>query len=153
MPRFPHPSPTTEGLSDKVYGALIAKARARGGIAHPLNVGDTYLEPYEGARAEAQLTAEHARLHNYSPVQGEPVLLDAITRFLRTRADLDVPRDDLQVMPGGTAGLSIGSPILFSSVAHGSAHDIAGLGVADPGAVIEAVTRLARVNAQGRDRG
>ena len=52
-----------------------------------------------------------------------------------------------------TAGLSIGSPILFSSVAHGSAHDIAGLGVADPGAVIEAVTRLARVNAQGRDRG
>ncbi len=51
-----------------------------------------------------------------------------------------------------TAGLSIGSPILFSSVAHGSAHDIAGKGVADPGAVIEAVTRLARVNAQGTDR-
>jgi 4-hydroxythreonine-4-phosphate dehydrogenase len=51
-----------------------------------------------------------------------------------------------------TAGLSIGSPILFSSVAHGSAHDIAGRGVADPGAVIEAVTRLARVNAQGTDR-
>jgi 4-hydroxythreonine-4-phosphate dehydrogenase len=52
-----------------------------------------------------------------------------------------------------TAGLSIGSPILFSSVAHGSAHDIAGKGVADPGALIEAVTRLARVNAQRRDRG
>ncbi len=52
-----------------------------------------------------------------------------------------------------TAGLSIGSPILFSSVAHGSAHDIAGKGVADPGALIEAVTRLARVNAQGKDRG
>ena len=51
-----------------------------------------------------------------------------------------------------TAGLSIGSPILFSSVAHGSAHDIAGQGVADPGAMIEAVTRLARVNAQGKDR-
>ena len=49
-----------------------------------------------------------------------------------------------------TAGLSIGSPILFSSVAHGSAHDIAGKGVADPGAMIEAVTRLARVNAQER---
>jgi 4-hydroxythreonine-4-phosphate dehydrogenase len=45
-----------------------------------------------------------------------------------------------------TAGLSIGSPILFSSVAHGSAHDIAGQGVADPGAMIEAVTRLARVS-------
>ena len=48
-----------------------------------------------------------------------------------------------------TAGLSIGSPILFSSVAHGSAHDIAGKGQADPGAIIEAITRLARVNEQG----
>ena len=44
-----------------------------------------------------------------------------------------------------TAGLSIGSPILFSSVAHGSAHDIAGKGMADPGAMIEAITRLAKV--------
>ena len=43
-----------------------------------------------------------------------------------------------------TAGLSIGSPILFSSVAHGSAHDIAGKGIADPGAMIEAITRLAK---------
>jgi 4-hydroxythreonine-4-phosphate dehydrogenase len=50
-----------------------------------------------------------------------------------------------------TAGLSIGSPILFSSVAHGSAHDIAGTGQADPGAIIEAITRLARVNAEGHD--
>jgi 4-hydroxy-L-threonine phosphate dehydrogenase PdxA len=41
-----------------------------------------------------------------------------------------------------TAGLSIGSPILFSSVAHGSAHDIAGKGVAEPTAVIEAIRRL-----------
>src|SRR6185437_9405455 len=47
-----------------------------------------------------------------------------------------------------TAGISIGSPILFSSVAHGSAHDIAGKGQADPGAMIEAITRLARVNAK-----
>ncbi len=51
-----------------------------------------------------------------------------------------------------TAGLSIGSPILFSSVAHGSAHDIAGKGQADPGAMIEAITRLAKVKIQGRDR-
>lgn len=41
-----------------------------------------------------------------------------------------------------TAGLSIGSPILFSSVAHGSAHDIAGTGVAEPTAMIEAIKRL-----------
>lgn len=41
------------------------------------------------------------------------------------------------------AALAIGTPILFSSVAHGSAHDIAGKGVADPTAMIEAVLRMA----------
>jgi 4-hydroxy-L-threonine phosphate dehydrogenase PdxA len=43
------------------------------------------------------------------------------------------------------AALTIGSPILFSSVAHGSAHDIAGKGVASPAAMIEAVLRLSKV--------
>ncbi len=46
--------------------------------------------------------------------------------------------------PNATAGLAIGSPILFSSVAHGSAHDIAGKGVASPIAMIAAITRLAK---------
>ena len=41
-----------------------------------------------------------------------------------------------------TAGLTIGTPILFSSVAHGSALDIAGQNKASPGAIIEAVERL-----------
>jgi 4-hydroxythreonine-4-phosphate dehydrogenase len=43
------------------------------------------------------------------------------------------------------AALTIGSPILFSSVAHGSAHDIAGKGVADPRATVDAVLRLTKV--------
>jgi 4-hydroxythreonine-4-phosphate dehydrogenase len=46
--------------------------------------------------------------------------------------------------PNASAALTIGSPILFSSVAHGSAHDIAGRGVASPQAMIEAVMRLSR---------
>jgi 4-hydroxythreonine-4-phosphate dehydrogenase len=41
-----------------------------------------------------------------------------------------------------TAGMTIGTPILFSSVAHGSALDIAGLNQASPEAVVEAVHRL-----------
>jgi len=47
--------------------------------------------------------------------------------------------------PNATAALTIGTPILFSSVAHGSAHDIAGKGVASPAAMIEAVLRLSKV--------
>ncbi len=41
-----------------------------------------------------------------------------------------------------TAAMTIGTPILFSSVAHGSAHDIAGKGVANPAAMIEAIRQL-----------
>jgi 4-hydroxy-L-threonine phosphate dehydrogenase PdxA len=46
--------------------------------------------------------------------------------------------------PNATAALTIGSPILFSSVAHGSAHDIAGKGVASANAMIEAVLLLSK---------
>jgi 4-hydroxythreonine-4-phosphate dehydrogenase len=46
-----------------------------------------------------------------------------------------------------TAGLTIGTPVLFSSVAHGSALDIAGQNRASPAAVIEAIERLAGASA------
>ncbi len=52
--------------------------------------------------------------------------------------------------PNQTAGLTIGTPILFSSVAHGSAHDIAGKGIASPAAMIEAIRRLAAAPAIAR---
>ena len=44
--------------------------------------------------------------------------------------------------PNRTAGLTIGTPVLFSSVAHGSALDIAGHNKASPLAMIEAIERL-----------
>jgi 4-hydroxy-L-threonine phosphate dehydrogenase PdxA len=45
--------------------------------------------------------------------------------------------------PNRVAGLTIGTPVLFSSVAHGSALDIAGKGRAEHHAMVEAITRLA----------
>lgn len=39
----------------------------------------------------------------------------------------------------GAVAFSIGAPILFASVAHGSAHDIAGKGIADPAHMINAI--------------
>jgi 4-hydroxythreonine-4-phosphate dehydrogenase len=44
--------------------------------------------------------------------------------------------------PQRVAGLTIGTPVLFSSVAHGSALDIAGQGRASAEAMVEAVARL-----------
>jgi len=44
--------------------------------------------------------------------------------------------------PHGAAALTIGTPVLFSSVAHGAALDIAGQGTAQHAAMVEAITRL-----------
>jgi 4-hydroxy-L-threonine phosphate dehydrogenase PdxA len=44
--------------------------------------------------------------------------------------------------PQRVAALTIGTPVLFSSVGHGSALDIAGRGKANPDAMVEAITRL-----------
>jgi 4-hydroxythreonine-4-phosphate dehydrogenase len=52
--------------------------------------------------------------------------------------------------PNAVAAMTIGTPILFSSVAHGSAHDIAGRGIADPTAMIEAVLRLSKIRRPAR---
>jgi 4-hydroxythreonine-4-phosphate dehydrogenase len=49
--------------------------------------------------------------------------------------------------PNRAAALTIGTPVLFSSVGHGSALDIAGKNQANPAAMIEAVLRLAGVPA------
>lgn len=45
--------------------------------------------------------------------------------------------------PRGSVALSIGAGVLFASVGHGSAFDIAGRGVADPGAILSAVELVA----------
>ena len=45
--------------------------------------------------------------------------------------------------PNAAVAFTIGTPILFASVAHGSAHDIAGRGVADAKAMIDALLCLA----------
>ena len=49
------------------------------------------------------------------------------------------------------AALTIGSPILFFSVAHGSALKIAGKNQASPRALIEVIRRLSRAQAATGD--
>jgi len=107
MPRSPAVAPTTATLSDEVFSSLVQRAKAEGRRFHPLHVGDTYREPIPVARAEAQRSGDHPRLHNYAPVQGEPRLLDAIQEHLETRLGSPVPRERIQVTPGSTPGLAV----------------------------------------------
>ena len=50
--------------------------------------------------------------------------------------------------PLRSSALTIGTPVLFSSVGHGCAYDIAGKGVADPAAVVETLALLGGVTAR-----
>ncbi|HEX6240183.1 MAG TPA: pyridoxal phosphate-dependent aminotransferase, partial [Polyangiales bacterium] len=112
MPRYPHPASTAAGFSDVVFGPPRA-GDAASSSAYPLHVGDTYLEPLAAAQAEAQRTAEHPRLHNYAPVQGESELLDAIQRKLARRSGAAVQRDNIQVMAGATPAMGVIANALF----------------------------------------
>ncbi len=113
MPRYPRQAPHAATLSDRVYSSLVDEARKRGIEFHALNVGDTYLEPLPSARAEAQRTGDHPRLHNYAPVQGEPALLEAIRERVARIHGTRLERDDVQVMSGATGGFTVVSNALL----------------------------------------
>jgi 4-hydroxythreonine-4-phosphate dehydrogenase len=51
---------------------------------------------------------------------------------------------------GKTVNVTLGLPIIRTSVDHGTAFDIAGRGVADPSSMIEAVKLAARLALQRR---
>ncbi len=52
---------------------------------------------------------------------------------------------------GHAVNVTLGLPIIRTSVDHGTAFDLAGRGVADPGSLIEAVLLAARLSASHRD--
>lgn len=53
---------------------------------------------------------------------------------------------------GKVIGVSIGTGVLFSTVAHGSAHDVAGRGRADPAPLINAITQMAGLLGRATDK-
>lgn len=113
MPRFPDISPYAHAVSDRVYSTLAERARAKNRAVYPLHVGDTYREPIEAARAENQLSHEHAGLHKYAPVQGEPELIEAFLEFVARRHGVTLDAGCVQVMSGATPGLNVVSQVLL----------------------------------------
>lgn len=107
MPRFPRTSHTNETLSAGVFSRFAQRLADFRGHTFPLHVGDTWREPLEAARAEAQRTAETPHLHTYSPVQGEPALVAAAVRKVKARTGRDLDPADVQVTVGATGGLSV----------------------------------------------
>jgi aspartate/methionine/tyrosine aminotransferase len=106
MPRPPKPSEAVAAVPGAPFSPLAARARESGRNVAALHVGDTWMEPFAGARMEALRTAEHAGMHRYCETAGIPPLVDAVLEKLRTRNALPVEREGVIVTAGATSGLS-----------------------------------------------
>jgi 4-hydroxythreonine-4-phosphate dehydrogenase len=83
---------------------------------------------------------------------------DAVVAMLHDHGHIGVKTAAFAVGRGGrlrTAGvnLTLGLPIIRTSVDHGTAFDIAGQGVADPTSMVEAILLAAQMAQAGREQG
>ena len=71
-----------------------------------LHVGDTWMEPFAGARMEDLNERDFPGLHRYVETRGIPALVDALVEKVRERNRLACERANVLVTAGATSGLS-----------------------------------------------
>ena len=71
-----------------------------------LHVGDTWMEPFAGARMQDLYERDFPGLHRYVETRGIPPLIDAIVQKVRERNRLACERANVLVTAGATSGLS-----------------------------------------------
>lgn len=104
MPRPPALSPTVAALRGSVYSALAHRLAQHQGEVYPLHVGDTWMEPEPGSRAEDLTVDRFPGMHRYAEVQGRRRLLDALVDRARATG-VPTERADVLVTAGATGGL------------------------------------------------
>jgi 4-hydroxy-L-threonine phosphate dehydrogenase PdxA len=133
-------------------GLATVKAVQRLGVANP-KLGVFGINPHAGENGlfgddDDRITRPAVRrLQELGVLADGPVGADLILSQRKHDVYLAMFHDQGHipiklVSPLRSSALSIGTPVLFSSVGHGCAHDIAGKGVADPVSVIETFALL-----------
>ena len=97
LPRPPNCVPQVVEMPGAVYSPSGGRSVEAPFDVCPLNVGDTWMEPFAGARMEDLREASHPGLHRYSPTRGMPKLVDAIVDKLRDRNAQRCDRDSVLV--------------------------------------------------------
>ncbi len=106
MPRPPHCAPAVAAMPEAVFSPVERRLGSAVDRVFPMHVGDTWMEPFEGARMEDLAVADHRGLHRYCDTQGIPELLDAIVDKVRARNELPCERENVLVAGGATGGLA-----------------------------------------------
>lgn len=138
-------------------GMAADTALRRLGIAEP-RIGVFGINPHAGEGGlfgdeDARITEpavaalQRAGIRAEGPAGGDVLLAarghDGYVAMLHDQGHIPVKL----LAPRGAAALSVGAGVVFASVGHGSAFDIAGRGVADPTAVLRTLMLLAGVEA------
>lgn len=89
-----------------VYSPFADRLSGHPGPIFPLHVGDTWRDPFVGARSEDILSAEHPRLHAYGNTRGIPELIEGVRGKLRRRNGLEHSSDEILITAGATGGLA-----------------------------------------------
>ncbi len=145
--------------TDRVVAAGLAAVKAvrRLGIAQP-KLGVFGINPHAGEGGlfgdeDDRITVSAvARLRELGVLADGPAGADVMLSQRKHDVYLAMFHDQGHIpvkllSPLRSSALSIGTPVLFSSVGHGSAHDIAGKGIADPVSVIETFELLSTATA------
>ena len=96
----------TVAMPGAIYSPFADRMAEHSGPIYPLHVGDTWRDPFEGARSEDIHSLDHPRLHAYGDTRGLPELIERVSQKLRERNDLAHPPEEVLITAGATGGLA-----------------------------------------------
>ncbi|HKK50151.1 MAG TPA: pyridoxal phosphate-dependent aminotransferase [Myxococcota bacterium] len=109
----PELAPATRAMPGAIYSPFADRLADRNGGGqtasdpiYPLHVGDTWRDPFPGARVESLRSEDHPRLHAYGDTRGVPALVERLSVKLRERNGLIHSPTEILVTAGATGGLS-----------------------------------------------
>jgi len=106
MPRPPRIAPAIDAIPGAIFSPLAHRIAQLTGPIFPLHVGDTWMEPCEGARMQDLCVDVHPGMHRYTDTQGLAPLVDAIVEKVRARNGIAAERSSVLVTAGATGALS-----------------------------------------------
>lgn len=97
-----------------IYSPFADRVADHPGPLFPLHVGDTWRDPFVGARSQDVDAATHPRLHAYGDTRGLPPLIEAVSAKLARRNGLAHGADEILITAGATGGLAAMTGALLS---------------------------------------